>query len=517
MGELPRTHVDGSLEEAEGLPYGLVRALTAGSRGSVRALLGVLSVALATFALLQALTYSANPGVLADSAGGVVRAVDENGFAWRDGIRPGQLVVSVIAADDLGGWRIETLDGAGLRRISSMSEVQAAMERTTIVALLALAIAAVGIIVAASAGAAAGLATATGAALAAIPLAAHGDARMSWVAIPAAAAIAGSRLAVDIRDRSARALVVSTTAIALGWSALSRIPELGLPGPDAVLWTITAISVAGLGILWARHGGAGGRPLARSTIAGDALLGLAASGLLVASTMSGWLTWPVTAAGCVVVLLLSPSGRRRAASLVDSAWLDGVRKTASVNALDEERSRVAADLHDAPLQEIAGVIARLEQVPAVDHERETLRTVSIHLRELVTGLEPPMLDQLGLVTALDYVAAQQAERGPRVTVAVRADSARPPHAVEVAAYRIAEEALRNAVNHSHAANVVISGEISRDHVTVHVADDGVGVGAAQPRGGLASMPARARAVGGRIKCLPRRNGGTIIAFEWQSS
>jgi signal transduction histidine kinase len=517
MGELPRANVDGTRDPAVGLPYRRADPLTEDIPRLGSGLAAAAAVALAAFAFIACLTYGPIPGVLADDTGGLVRAVDQGGFAWRDGIRGGQTVVAIVAADDPGGWQIETIDDAGVHRISSTAQVEAAVERTTIVALLAIAFAAVGFIRGAVASATAGLAVGTGAALAAITLSIHGDQTMSSFGTAAAALIVGCRLAYEVKGRWMASLVVAATVMAVGWSAFNRGPSQGR-GPDGLVWFAIATWLMVLAIIWARRVDVPGRSGPRPTATGDALLAIVAGGLFLSGATFGWIPWPLATCGAVIVLLASPSGRRRMAGLVDSAWLDSIRKTASVSALDEERSRVAADLHDAPLQEIAGVIARLERVPAVDHERETLRSVSIHLRELVTGLEPPMLDQLGLVPALDYVAAQQqAQRGPRVTVAVRADTARPPHAVEVAAYRIAEEALRNAVNHAQAANVVISGEVSEGRVTVHVSDDGVGVGTARPRGGLASMPARARAVGGRSRCLPGRNGGTIIAFEWQSS
>lgn len=311
-----------------------------------------------------------------------------------------------------------------------------------------------------------------------------------------------------------RVLVLTATCGAVAAAIFTRAAGLPVPGAQELPLAVIAGSVIGVGVLWARRTD-GPASTWRLTRVGDVVVAAALVILIVANSVSGLIPWHLAAVGIAVILIVSPVGRRRISQLLDMTWLDGVRRSASIDARDEERSRVAADLHDAPLQEIAGVIARLEGNSAVDHEREALRTVSTHLREMVTGLEPPMLDHLGLVPALDYVVAHQQEGpGPKVTMAIQADASRPPHEVEVAAFRIAEEALRNATQHSRATHIEISGEVCRDHVTMRVTDDGVGIGGASPRGGLALMPLRARRVGGRTRCLPGSNGGTVIAFDW---
>lgn len=145
MGELPPTNADGTLGTSEGFPYRLAPAALPDISKAVRACLGAVGLGLAVSTLFLTLTFIATPGVLADDPGGIVQTVEEQGFAWRDGIRSGQVVVAMSAADDPGGWRIETIDSDGVYRISSAAGIQAAVERTTIIALAAVIIAAIGL------------------------------------------------------------------------------------------------------------------------------------------------------------------------------------------------------------------------------------------------------------------------------------------------------------------------------------------------------------------------------------
>jgi signal transduction histidine kinase len=142
------------------------------------------------------------------------------------------------------------------------------------------------------------------------------------------------------------------------------------------------------------------------------------------------------------------------------------------------------------------------------------------VRRLVYDLRPPVLDELGLVPAL----REQARRvtpptgGLRVTVA--APDALPPlsAAVEVAAYRIAVEALTNVVKHAQARECVI--EISavdwqaQPFLMLEIVDDGVGL-PAQPRPGvgLASMRERAEELGGACLVNPRKPSGVQVLAQ----
>jgi signal transduction histidine kinase len=139
------------------------------------------------------------------------------------------------------------------------------------------------------------------------------------------------------------------------------------------------------------------------------------------------------------------------------------------------------------------------------------------VRRLVYDLRPPALDQLGLVPAVQEYAARIDERGGP-TVLIDA-SALPllPAAVEVAAYRIATEALTNAARHSHATQAMVRFAFAEGQLRVEVCDDGVGIpsaGAARdPAGagiGLAAMAERAAELGGTCLVAGNGTGGTSV-------
>jgi len=195
-----------------------------------------------------------------------------------------------------------------------------------------------------------------------------------------------------------------------------------------------------------------------------------------------------------------------------------------VAAREEERRRIRRDLHDGLGPTLAAIGMRAElaaETAARDGAAaQTLRELNgevtralADVRRLVEGLRPPALDELGLIGALSL----QAERlGSPPAFDVAADQPLPelPAAVEVAAYRIAVEAMTNAARHAAASRcrvvVAIGGE-SRPELRLEVVDDGRGL-PVQPRPGigLASMRERAAEVGGSISIDGGRAGGTAV-------
>ncbi len=145
-----------------------------------------------------------------------------------------------------------------------------------------------------------------------------------------------------------------------------------------------------------------------------------------------------------------------------------------------------------------------------------LRDAVVDIRRLVYALRPPALDELGLVSALREGALQYAPAGrdvPSFTVDALEALPPPPAAVEVAAYRIAEEAMTNVVRHAGARSCVLRLQYDQtdEVLRVEVCDDGRGISEnARPGIGLNSMRERAEELGGTlmIKAAPR--GGTCV-------
>ncbi|ACZ83578.1 Histidine kinase [Streptosporangium roseum DSM 43021] len=183
---------------------------------------------------------------------------------------------------------------------------------------------------------------------------------------------------------------------------------------------------------------------------------------------------------------------------------------------DEERRRLGRELHDGLGPALTSVTLTLDEARrrldtdprAVEkllvRVREEMTATIASVRELVYGLRPPALDDLGLEGALRASAGETA-----VTVDGALDDL--PAAVEVAAYRIAQEALTNARRHAGPATVLIRLRRLPGELRVEVADDGVGLPESPAAGvGLTSMRERAAEVGGSCVIGRRPGGGTEV-------
>lgn len=197
-----------------------------------------------------------------------------------------------------------------------------------------------------------------------------------------------------------------------------------------------------------------------------------------------------------------------------------------VTAREEERRRLRRDLHDglgsqlAGLNVQAGVLRRLipTDPDAADELAAELRTelqaAIADIRRLVYELRPPTLDDLGLIEALNQLVARyQTGEGLRVRVQIQetTDGPRLPAAVEVAVYRITQEALTNVARHARAEACVVSLAVS-DEVRLQVVDDGDGMPEGHTTGvGLVSMRERAEELGGTCVVGGMPGGGTRVS------
>jgi signal transduction histidine kinase len=194
-----------------------------------------------------------------------------------------------------------------------------------------------------------------------------------------------------------------------------------------------------------------------------------------------------------------------------------------VTAREEERRRLRRDLHDGLGPQLASqalilTAARkllLEDLHAAD---ALLADATVHVQEAITDirrlvydLRPPALDDLGLVPALHEQIAQYQASG----ILFRLDA--PEHlpalaaAVEVACYRITQEALTNVVRHAHARTCSIRIALDTD-LTMEIADDGMGLAPTyKPGVGFSSMRERAEELGGSCRIESKPTGGTCVS------
>ena len=190
-----------------------------------------------------------------------------------------------------------------------------------------------------------------------------------------------------------------------------------------------------------------------------------------------------------------------------------------VTAREEERRRIRRDLHDGLGPALSGVVFQLESARLlVDRDpaaaKEQIGSTSGHVQEvvadvrrLVHDLRPPALDDRGLVGAL----RQQAERLEPPATVEAGDLGALPAAVEVAAYRIAGEAMTNVARHARASTCTVRLDVVDSALLVEVADDGAGVPAGVQAGvGLVGLRERAAELGGRSEVTCPPTGGTVV-------
>ncbi|HEU0294906.1 MAG TPA: histidine kinase [Anaerolineales bacterium] len=199
-----------------------------------------------------------------------------------------------------------------------------------------------------------------------------------------------------------------------------------------------------------------------------------------------------------------------------------------VAAREEERRRLRRDLHDGLGPQLAGVALKLETLRnrltddplaaslLADLAKRT-QDATADIRHLVYELRPPTLDELGLVMALREGAAQYNQQGANgLNITFEAPESLPPlpAAVEVAVYRITQEALTNVIRHAEARAcfVRLSLDKSAGLLCLEVQDDGRGLLTKRRTGvGLNSMRERAEELGGTFTITPVPNGGTHLS------
>jgi two-component system sensor histidine kinase UhpB len=196
-----------------------------------------------------------------------------------------------------------------------------------------------------------------------------------------------------------------------------------------------------------------------------------------------------------------------------------------LRAQEEERQRIARELHDEAAQSMTSLLVRLRlleqaRTPEIAQQRvKELREIAARaledVRRVAVELRPSVLDDLGLVDAL-HAHADDLNRGAGMRVEVSADGpgGRLPTDLELAFYRVAQEALTNAQRHGHAARARVRLHSDGSRVVLEVADDGVGFDARRQTGagglGLAGMRERMALVGGDVTVHTEPGSGTRI-------
>ncbi len=189
-----------------------------------------------------------------------------------------------------------------------------------------------------------------------------------------------------------------------------------------------------------------------------------------------------------------------------------------VSAVEDERRRLRRELHDGLGPTLAAVAARIDMAritarrsgedadQILGQARQELTGLLAEVRRLVHGLRPPALDDVGLVGAIRQLAP-----GLTMRVEEHGDLTGLPAAVEVAAYRIAAEAITNVRRHAHATTCTVTLTRSEGALEVEITDDGDGFAPDAFAGvGLVSLRERAAELGGACVVAPREPRGTRV-------
>ncbi len=201
-----------------------------------------------------------------------------------------------------------------------------------------------------------------------------------------------------------------------------------------------------------------------------------------------------------------------------------------VGAQEEERAWVADALHDDPIQKLTAALLRVEMVrdsePAsqahgtLDTVASTLSESIDTLRRLMVQLRSVPLERLGLAPALREHFDRLSTGKARLTIVDSVDD-EPEQAVRLVAYRIAQEAIANALKHADAKEVTVTLESREEGLWAEVRDDGRGFDPAAPvemnHVGLTSMRERAELTGGWCQIVSTPGEGTSVSFWLPSS
>ncbi len=197
-----------------------------------------------------------------------------------------------------------------------------------------------------------------------------------------------------------------------------------------------------------------------------------------------------------------------------------------LQAQEEERARIARELHDEAAQWLTSLLIRQrlllrnlppEMRPEVEELQRMTAAALEHLRRIAMELRPAILDDLGLVEALRWQAEEfQKQTGVPITLRVQGRIERLPRQVELVLYRVAQEALTNIARHARATRVEVTLNCSTEQLELFIADDGVGfdpeaVRRSRARSlGLMGMAERLALIGGTLEIDSAPGKGTRI-------
>ena len=200
-----------------------------------------------------------------------------------------------------------------------------------------------------------------------------------------------------------------------------------------------------------------------------------------------------------------------------------------LKASDHERQLIAYDIHDGLAQELAGAIMQFQ---ICDHARKAnrkdaakafdvgitlLQRSHVEARRLISGVRPPILDESGVVAAIVHLVYDPAfDQGPKIDFRNRVTFTRLAPVLESVVYRIVQEGLTNARNHSKSKKILVSLRQRDDRLRIEIRDWGVGFDPKtrqENRFGLQGIRERARLLGGKCSIRSTPGAGTVVVVD----
>jgi len=203
-------------------------------------------------------------------------------------------------------------------------------------------------------------------------------------------------------------------------------------------------------------------------------------------------------------------------------------------AQEEERKRISRELHDESIQALVITSRQLDALASNDKSlpadsrlrleelRQQVNKITQELRRLIQGLRPAVLDRLGLLSALKWLASDVSEySGIETKVNIIGTERRVSEDIELVLFRITQEALRNVWRHSKATKAEITVEFKATKIRITIGDNGQGFSVPQRIGdfarngklGLSGMQERARLIGGSVSVQSEPGKGSTITVE----
>jgi signal transduction histidine kinase len=313
-------------------------------------------------------------------------------------------------------------------------------------------------------------------------------------------------------------------AAVLSTSGGGRLVVLAQTGADRVDWETTLDSESAVAEAWTTqqpqvanrsqarsHRGGDTSSLVVPLVAGVRTIGLVILEADVANAYPTSVVFEVTG-------VTEPAALRLEAALL----FDEVRSLAT----NEERQRLAREIHDGVAQELVmvgyGIDNALATLPeGTEETAEELRTLRNEVTRVITELRLSLFELRsevdrngGLAAAIaEYARTLGTSAGLRVHFTFDESTARLPAATEAELLRIAQEAITNARKHAGASNLWVTCTVDPPYAEIEVSDDGKGFADDRPDGryGLTIMAERAERIRGRLKITPRHPSGTTVA------